>query len=175
MKVYRMGDGRERWISVSDLARTIHANPHTLRRIISRNSEFFEGLYRRVTVTLGFGPQETIFLSQKGIIAILFSLQEKQMKDQGARRRVISFKRWAVDVLDKVIKGEELPAIDEELVGLLSVPCFSGRGDLVEREAERLGLSSRQVYRMLDRMRKEAGMNTTRQPRSDKGQRRQRA
>lgn len=99
------GGRRRRLIALAAVADVTGMDRETLRNIIKRNGDVFEGLTLSVTLTDNLGrPRETTVLTRDGAMALLLKISTNQLEDEERRRRVVRFQRWAAEVLGEVVE-----------------------------------------------------------------------
>lgn len=96
---------RRRLITLAAVADVTGMDRETLRNIIKRNRDVFEGLVLSVTVTDNLGrPRETTVLTRDGAMALLLKINTNQIESEERRQRIIRFQRWAAEVLGEVVE-----------------------------------------------------------------------
>lgn len=99
------GGRRRRLITLAAVAEVTGMERETLRNIIKRNADVFDGLVLSVTVTDNLGrPRETTVLTRDGAMALLLKINTNQIENEERRQRIIRFQRWAAEVLGEVVE-----------------------------------------------------------------------
>lgn len=105
------GGRRRRLITLAAVADAIGMERETLRNIIKRNPEVFDGWVWSVTLTDHLGrPQQTTVLGRDGVLALLLKINTNQVESEERRRRIIRFQHWAAEVLGEVIEPAPTPS-----------------------------------------------------------------
>lgn len=96
---------KDRMIPLVDIARAVGYDDRVLRLHIDREPALFEGMEGRIVTMTPGGPQEVRCLTRDGVIGILMKLSSARIKNKEIRARVVSFQRWAIETLGKVMDG----------------------------------------------------------------------
>jgi len=97
-----------KYISVTSISNAIGVENDTIRKLIGRNSDTFDGLYIRDTVSrMNGSPIEQVCLSRDGIIGLMFMINTKSYPED-KRQTIIKFKKWATTVLGEAYEKQFL-------------------------------------------------------------------
>lgn len=95
-------------IPLVDIAQGIGYERQTLRHLYERNEELLNNYSQGVMMTApgSVAPTEHICLTRDGISGILVKVEYKRIKDPIKREKVLSFQKWAIETLGKVMEGK---------------------------------------------------------------------
>ena len=91
---------------LNDIADGIGHDRSGLRKLFHRNEKILGEFGGKVNLTSPQGVQETWCLDRDGVIGILMKVDFVRIKDKAHQDRVISFQKWAIETLSKIISGE---------------------------------------------------------------------
>lgn len=96
---------KDRMIPLVDIALAIGYDRKSIRRHLDKDPELFSGMEGRVVTLTPGGDQELRCLTRDGVIGLLMKLSASRIKDPEKRNRLITFQKWAIDTLGKVMDG----------------------------------------------------------------------
>lgn len=99
----------QKWMPLSDIAYCIGYDRSGLNKLVDQNSELFAGMKGMVVTTTPGGSQELVCLNRDGVVGILMKLSYARIKDPVRKQKVVQFQKWAVGVLNSVIKNGGVP------------------------------------------------------------------
>lgn len=110
-------------VPVVDIARAIDYDYNSLKGMLERNSELFEGTLVSVTLTVvqdNRGTEqrrnlEVKALNSYGVFGILMKLDYNRVKSEEKKQAVIRFQRWAMQVLGNEVKKEQYRSTGKEI------------------------------------------------------------
>lgn len=97
-------------IPLIDIADGVGLDRSGLRKLLKRNERILGNYVLRVIMSSSQGDVETICMTRDGVVGILMKTDFGKMKDPDKQANVISFQRWAIETLSKIISGEVIPA-----------------------------------------------------------------
>ena len=92
------------WIPIVDIASALSYDDRTMRKMLDRNVELFDGFNRGVTMTRRSDSQqnEVRCVNEQGFYMLISKIGINQIQDENVRNSVIEFNRWMVDTIKKV-------------------------------------------------------------------------
>jgi hypothetical protein len=118
------------YIPIIDIATGIGYDRRNLSRLIESHEDMFEGNREYLPLKTPGGMQKTLCVNRDGIIAMFMGLKINMVQDERKKGLILSFRKWALDVLSKVMDNridqvtpfvsQQNPAVPKEvLVGNL--------------------------------------------------------
>jgi hypothetical protein len=99
--------GNKRLMPLSDLATATGLNLQNLYRTLEKYSELLTPYTGLVMMTNpGQGNREVLCLNRDGVTGILMRADYLRIKDPVKRNTILSFQRWAIEILGKVMDGQ---------------------------------------------------------------------
>jgi len=112
---------KDRVIPIGDIALATGYDRRKLFQLIDRNKSVFSGFEGVMIMGTPGGDQNVRYLTRDGVLGLLMKLSTGRIQDIERRERIITFQRWAIDTLGKVMD---------------SVPTGSGPGVPIQNNPE---------------------------------------
>ena len=105
-------------IPLCDIAAGIGYDNKNLVALYHRNSDLLEEYSQDIIIMTGnqVAPTPHLCLNRDGVIGILMKLDYIRIKNPEKKQRVLSFQKWAVETLSKIVKGETIPIPRDDAV-----------------------------------------------------------
>ena len=144
-------------IPMSDFAEAVNYSIQAIHQMFIRNPESFEGYWTTLPIPDALGRmQQTIILFEEAIVGLTMKLQETRLKDPAVKEAVIKFKRWVMEIIPAIRRGEIRPVrVLNKIEGFLPEYCEAiqsvgyDRSDKVADIAEKDEVTCATIYSRL--------------------------
>lgn len=85
---------------IVDIAKAIGYSRQTLRQIINRNEDLFQGWFLKVMLppsSPNGGRRDVMCVTKEGLMGLLLKIVPSRVKDAEKRERLIRFRCWAIE------------------------------------------------------------------------------
>jgi hypothetical protein len=108
VRVIKTGKGYA--MPLVDIAKSIGYDVQQLTRLYGRNLELLGNNAQVVMMTSGdqVAPTGHICLDREGVNGILLRLDYHRIKDEGKKKRIVAFQKWAIETISRIVSGEAI-------------------------------------------------------------------